>query len=171
MPQQNYKEDYMYKLQQNGVKRLSDGAGIPLADGNMDYEEYKQWLSEGNTPEPEFTAEELLANAKASKKQELESAFNTVLKQPVTVGTKSYNGGKESSQAIRDYIQAVAESGGTVYTIWDSSNVIANYTLEEANAIKMAIASVVLENEFKLRTKKNDVDNATTIEAVNAIVW
>ena len=161
----------MYKLSTNSVKRLSDGANIPMADGNMDYEEYKQWLSQGNTPEPEFTEAELLANAKASKKQELESAFNTALNQPVAVGTKTYNGGKESVQAIRDYIQAVSESGGTIYTIWDSSNVISNYTLEEANTIKLAIANVVLENEFKLRTKKNDVDSATTVKAVNAIVW
>ena len=50
----------MYKtIGTNSVKRLADGAYIPFADGNRDYEEYKQWLSEGNTPEPEFTEEEL----------------------------------------------------------------------------------------------------------------
>lgn len=51
----------MYKLIGiESVKRLADGACIPFANGNMDYEQYKQWLSEGNTPEPEFTEEELL---------------------------------------------------------------------------------------------------------------
>lgn len=50
----------MYKLiGTESVQRLVDGACIPFADGNIDYEEYKQWLSEGNTPEPEFTEEEL----------------------------------------------------------------------------------------------------------------
>ena len=50
----------MYKLiGTKSVKRLADGACIPFADGNRDYEEYKQWLEEGNTPEPEFTEEEL----------------------------------------------------------------------------------------------------------------
>jgi hypothetical protein len=34
------------------IKRLSDGACIPFADGNIDYEEYKLWLEEGNTPLP-----------------------------------------------------------------------------------------------------------------------
>ena len=29
------------------------------ADGNREYELIKQWLSEGNVPEPEFTEEEL----------------------------------------------------------------------------------------------------------------
>ena len=41
------------------VKRFADGACIPFADGNKDYDEYKQWLGEGNIPEPEFTEEEL----------------------------------------------------------------------------------------------------------------
>ena len=65
----------MYKLQNQSIQRLSDGASIPLADGNMDYEEYKQWLSEGNTPEPEFTAEELQTKVKA----EITSAIQAML--------------------------------------------------------------------------------------------
>ena len=52
----------MYKLIGiETVQRLVDGACIPFADGNIDYEEYKQWLSEGNTPEPLFTEDELEA--------------------------------------------------------------------------------------------------------------
>ncbi len=50
----------MYKLiGTNSVKRLSDNAYIPFAKGNRDYEDYKLWLAEGNTPEPQFTNEEL----------------------------------------------------------------------------------------------------------------
>lgn len=61
----------MYKLQGNSIKRLSDGANIPLADGNMDYEEYKQWLAEGNIPEPMDlpTPEEILQGYIAIKDQ------------------------------------------------------------------------------------------------------
>lgn len=40
----------MYELHSNFVRRLADGAFIPLADGNRDYEKYKAWLADGNEP-------------------------------------------------------------------------------------------------------------------------
>jgi hypothetical protein len=49
----------MYKLikDMNGdfapcVYKKTDGACIPLAEGNTDYQAYLKWLAEGNTPEP-----------------------------------------------------------------------------------------------------------------------
>jgi len=48
----------MYKLikQRDGsigsVLRVSDGATIPFAADNTDYQQYLKWVAEGNTPEP-----------------------------------------------------------------------------------------------------------------------
>ena len=43
----------MYKLTQfRHVIRLADGACIPFADDNTDYQEYLRWCEAGNTPEP-----------------------------------------------------------------------------------------------------------------------
>ena len=49
---------------------LNGTMSVPKADGNREYELIKQWLADGNTPEPEFTDEELIAIEVANKKQE-----------------------------------------------------------------------------------------------------
>ena len=50
------------KIQGNGYL-LNGTMSVPMADGNREYELIKLWISEGNTPEPEFSEEELDAIA------------------------------------------------------------------------------------------------------------
>ena len=46
------------KIQGQGYL-LNGTISVPKADGNREYKLIKQWLLEGNIPEPEFTEEEL----------------------------------------------------------------------------------------------------------------
>lgn len=57
------------KIQGNGYL-LNGNMHVPKADGNSEYEAIKQWLAEGNTPEPEFTQAELDVMALAKLKAE-----------------------------------------------------------------------------------------------------
>lgn len=47
-----YKKTKFEGVEQNFIIRLSDNALIPLEPSNRDYQEYLNWLNQGNTPEP-----------------------------------------------------------------------------------------------------------------------
>jgi hypothetical protein len=43
----------MYQLmEENTIKRLPDGAFIPMIEANTDYQEYLKWVAAGNEPLP-----------------------------------------------------------------------------------------------------------------------
>jgi hypothetical protein len=44
--------NYTYKIINDATISRSDGASIPVADANSDYQTYLKWLSEGNEPLP-----------------------------------------------------------------------------------------------------------------------
>jgi hypothetical protein len=130
----------MYKLIGTiGVKRLADSASIPFADGNRDYEEYKQWLSEGNTPEPEFTEAELQAHALAEAtrlaKQAKELALNSI--KVTTQSGKVFDGRDIDQQRMVSAIMS-ADVVGITETYWKlADNSVAMVTLDE---LKEALA-------------------------------
>ena len=54
--------EYIQTVKIQGQGYLLNGTmSVPKADGNKEYELIKQWLSEGNTPAPEFTEKEIEA--------------------------------------------------------------------------------------------------------------
>ena len=44
--------DPAFSQESNQVIRLVDNAWIPFDPANTDYQEYLEWVAEGNTPDP-----------------------------------------------------------------------------------------------------------------------
>ena len=44
--------DTMLNKEAPCILRMEDGTLIPIAEGNRDYQEYLEWLAEGNEPLP-----------------------------------------------------------------------------------------------------------------------
>ena len=59
----------MYKLKKDGVQNLETMAFISPSPTGRDWLRYQKWLAEGNSPDPEFTAEELAAQKQRKKRQ------------------------------------------------------------------------------------------------------
>jgi hypothetical protein len=45
-------KDQLTNTEINFVYKIIDNATIPFDPANTDYQEYLEWLAEGNTPEP-----------------------------------------------------------------------------------------------------------------------
>lgn len=140
----------MYKLNGQSIKRLSDGASIPFADGNRDYEEYKQWLSEGNIPEPEFTDAELLAKEVLEAKQLADTVKQLAL-DSITVTTSSgkvFDGRDKDQVRMLSAIQASTLLGLTE-AYWKLANnevmTITLNELKEAHALAIqALGAIII---------------------------
>ena len=96
------------KIQGEGYL-LNGKISVPKADGNREYEAIKEWLADGNTPEPEFTDEELRTKFENEFRQNRDSLLSTVVdhyqKPLVWEGLTT-----EQQDKVRVYRQALLDS-------------------------------------------------------------
>tara|TARA_Y100000004_G_C8766147_1_gene348716 strand:- start:60 stop:224 length:165 start_codon:yes stop_codon:yes gene_type:complete len=52
MTYRRFPVDPMTGEERNEIQRMSDNAWIPFDPANRDYQEYLEWVAEGNTPAP-----------------------------------------------------------------------------------------------------------------------
>lgn len=84
---------------------LNGTMSVPKADGNSEYELIKQWISEGNTPEPEFTEEELVTQ----KQNEFRAERNALLDK-VDKAINKVEDLEQDSTMLRTYRQALRDA-------------------------------------------------------------
>lgn len=130
-----------YKLTSNGVKDTETGANIPNAPGNRNWTEYQEWLAEGNTPDPQFTPEELSEQEKSRQLEEINQTMGYTLSQPVEclVGGVKYimDGGMEDATRLKAGIDLCYLLGETSIDVVDYNNQI-HYGVSLEDALEIA---------------------------------
>ena len=126
------------KIQGQGYL-LNGTMSVPKADGNIEYELIKQWLADGNTPEPEFTEEELTAREQAKLKQAKAQALTQIV---VEVEDMSFDGNETARLNMISAIQA-SELLGQTESPWKlADNRVQTVTTAE---LKQALALAIQE--------------------------
>ena len=127
------------KIQGQGYL-LNGSMSVPKADGNIEYELIKEWLAEGNVPEPEFTEEEQAIADMQAMKQEVAKQLSTL-----TVTTSKGNTFDANNQARLDMQNAITASDflcvtETTWRLADDSEV-----LIQLDELKEALALAIQE--------------------------
>lgn len=95
----------MYKLTKDGVKNLETMAFIPNDLKNRDWLRYQKWLAKGNTPESEFTADELTVQ-KQRKKRQIETAIVNMRLRKDAANLEGFSGLESETQTELDKLRA-----------------------------------------------------------------
>jgi len=116
----------MYKLTQSGVQRLSDGAFIPEAEGNRDWQEYQAWLANGGVPDP------VDPKPVSSYLSEISWDVNTYIVSHYDMGTQA------SFQAMYSIDTTPAEVKTTLLTVWGWVQSVLSYYFTKKAEIEAA---------------------------------
>ncbi len=97
----------MYKLRKNGygVIRLADGARIPFAESNRDYEDYLKWIAAGGIVQPAQTPAEIdtetTSGRNAALLAQLEANDKKIIRALVEGDTVRINAFKTAQATLR----------------------------------------------------------------------
>lgn len=162
----------MYKiLNQYQILRLSDNCIIPVDNKNLDYQSYIQWLNDGNTPSPQYTDTELLANAKKDKENLIREEYESDCLSPVDVLGVTYNGGFESAIKLDAARRLVEAAGLPTVTFFDIDNNGHNLSLADALQVCIAVGASFQTKLARKQSAFNAIASALTIEEVNQIAY
>ena len=123
-----------------------------------------------------------LAQAKTSQIALLQSAYKTAINAPVTFKnaagvTSSYPSGKtilvtgDTAEGLLAKIIAAGSSSWTLGKWLDTNNVAQTFTFADLQGLAAAMEAAITLDWTDLIAKIDEVNNATTVSEVQAIVW
>jgi hypothetical protein len=146
----------------NGVYSFSEN-GEPLTDWPTTYVPYV-------APAP--TAAELLLVAQQTQESIIDNSYNTAANASVTDASGNiWGGGAKNGELIYMAVELAQQNGATTVNLFDASDVVHSLTIAEGLAVAALIGTAfqtAYANRVSLRAQ---IKAATTVTAVQAIVW
>lgn len=162
----------MYKIiNGNQIQNTETNAVFHQIDTLPEYEEYKQWLANGNTPEPEFSTSELLKIAQDSKISIFKKEHTDALKSGFVCSNNIKMDTTEAAVTKFEnaYKLAVDLSEASMYVIDFNNAKHLNISLDDAKTMILEIAKNIRTHHESFNDKRISVMNAVTVEEVNLI--
>lgn len=158
-----------YKLLQNGVLDKENNMFIPNDPANRHWQEYQQWLLEGNNPEPEHTLEEL----KQLKLQEIKKGFKNEFKVGMIQSSLGFPVDARRWEEKNDLenLQSLIKLNQYPIYFKDADGNIQELTEENAKTLEQELIQACLNRYQKKWQLEEQINNATTTEELDAIKW
>lgn len=164
----------MYKLTRFDSVIRSDGKSIPFAPGNQDYAEYLAWLAAGNVPEPAETLEQAKERRFGYVTLQRDAALKALT---ASWGNDLWDANEETSNRIANALSMIREAAAQgiptppsiAWRTADNNDRI--LTIAELTQMGAAVFQAQQVVWAKQATLKNAIAAATTVSAVDAIVW
>ncbi len=156
----------------NAVLR-SDGAVIPEDSANIDWIEYQNWLSLGNTPTP-VALTDLQTKQIAILTEAYQTAISSTVGYTTTGGvTQTYQADPVSLGNLQDSMLALQKTAATPAGFYwvAADNTQVPFTYADLQGLATAIYMQGWTAFQHLQTQKAAVRAATTAAAVQAVVW
>jgi len=124
-------------------------------------------------PAPTPTAAELLAQAQAAQKADLEASYGSAISQNVSYLGTMFQADPASQDTLNKVLTALTPSGSTPTGFYwvDAFNNLVPMTLSQLQGLAAAMMAQGWTAFQHLQTLKAQVAAATTVAAVQAIVW
>jgi len=167
------------KLQESGYRMVTaEGTlSVPEAPGNRHYEAVQAWIAEGNTPDPQYTDEEVLANATKNALSRIKAGFINAMEngtlQSETLGIEIDNR-RSATHNDKDNLQVIINLGSYPIT-WKGTTETADITDEEnALAVRAEMELDGLnkyQNKWDKETLIQTAKEESNISDLDAINW
>jgi hypothetical protein len=160
-----------YRLEQVGVTRLSDN--LHITRDMPEWDEYRAWITAGNSPLPMEVPPVPLAAVKEAKIAEIEEAYQQAIQQPLSYMGHVFQADSGSQDTLTKTLTSLNAVGSVPdgFAWWDISNAPVSMTLTQLNGLAFAMLARGWGAFQHKQALKEAVRSAQTVDDVEIITW